>query len=104
MRGARLYVIATLALAGCAAAGGWAKPGADAAAAAHEYQDCRELADSTVRPEFDIDQDILATRQNDWQRTHIGLVEADAMRQGTRGRAATIVQSCMQAKGFAPVR
>ena len=102
MRG--FCIIASLALAGCAASGGWAKPGADASAVAREYQDCRELAESTVRPEFDIDQDILATRQNDWQRSHIGRVEGDAMREGTRGRAAAIVQSCMQAKGFAQVR
>ena len=35
-----------LLLAGCAASGGWSKTGTDSAAAAREYQDCRELADT----------------------------------------------------------
>jgi hypothetical protein len=99
-----LCIIAVLALAGCAGAGGWTKPGADASATASVYQDCRELADSTVRPELDINQDILASRGSDWQRAPIGRVEAESMREGTRGRAAAILDSCMKSKGFEPAR
>ncbi len=88
-------------LAGCAAAGGWAKPGADEATMAGDYRDCRTLAADAVRPEIDINQDILATRQNDWQRAQVGQVASATMQEETRRRAASIVASCMQAKGYA---
>ena len=91
-----------LALCGCAAAGGWSKPGADANATASAYQDCRDTAAQAVKPEIGINQDILATRGSDWQRAGIGRVEGDTMRQQTRDRAGAIVASCMRAKGFAP--
>jgi hypothetical protein len=96
-----LSAILALLLAGCAASGGWTKPGADAAATQRDYQDCRDLAAAAVKPEADINQDIQATHQTDWQRGDLGRVEAEAMHQGTRDRAAAIVASCMRAKGFA---
>jgi len=91
-----------LLLGGCTSGGGWVKPGAEEGAAAQEYQECRALADSAVRTEADIDQDIAATRQTDWQRSGLGQVQSRTMRENTRDRAAAIIASCMQAKGFAP--
>ena len=91
-----------LLLAGCAAKpGDWAKPGVDAAATAHEYQDCHTLAASAVKTDVGIDQDIIATRGSDWQRTSIARVDARNRREETSDRAAAIVASCMRAKGFA---
>ena len=93
-----------LLLAGCAAAGGWSKAGADAAAAAHEYEDCRAVAESAVKTDADIDQDILATRQSDRQRSAGVRVGTQMMEEHTRDRAAAIVASCMKAKGYRPAR
>ena len=94
--------LALLLLAGCAAAAGdWAKPGFDAAATAHEYQDCHTLAASAVKTDVGIDQDIIATRGSDWQRAAIVRVDARNRREETGDRAAAIVASCMRAKGFA---
>jgi len=91
-----------LLLAGCAtASGNWTKAGADAAAAARDYQECRELAADAVKTDVAIDQDILATRQSDWQRAAIVRVDARNMREETGDRAARIAASCMRAKGFA---
>ena len=87
------------ALAGCAAAGGWTKPGADAGAAA--YESCRSLAAATIRPELGINEDIQATRQSDWQRSDFARLQREATRQDTTGRAAAIVDSCMRQRGFA---
>ena len=100
------YLLPTIALllAGCAAAGGWTKPGADAAATADAYQDCREMAASAVKTDADIDQDILATRQSDRQRSAGVRVETQVMEEHTRDRAAAIVASCMRAKGFVAAR
>ncbi|MFI4947279.1 MAG: hypothetical protein ACHQC9_00570 [Alphaproteobacteria bacterium] len=99
-----------LLLAGCAAVGGWikpdeanvdwTKPGADAATTASEYQDCRRLAEGAVKTDADIDQDIQATRPNDWQRSGIVRAGTQAMQEHTINRAAAIVGACMRAKGF----
>ena len=99
MKTGRLVLLPLL-VAGCAAAGGWTKPGTDAAATARDVEGCRSLAAETVRPEIDINEDILATRQNDWRRGRIGRIESEAMRDQTRRRADRIVAACMKAKGF----
>ena len=93
-----------LPLAGCAGAGDWAKPGMDQAAAGREYQDCRELADTAVKTDADIDQDILATRQSDWQRAGVVRTQTRVMHEQTRDRGAAIVDSCMKAKGYSQKR
>ena len=102
MRGA--WPALALLLAGCTAAGGWAKPGADAAMTADEYQDCRDLAASAVKTDADIDQDIFATRGADWQRSGTGRVQTQSAQDHTRDRATAIVGACMRAKGFAEAR
>jgi hypothetical protein len=87
-------------LAGCGGAGDWAKPGADDSAATAAYQDCRGLAGSAVQTDADIDQDILATRQGDWQRAAVVRQQTQIMHEQTRDRAAAIIESCMKAKGY----
>jgi hypothetical protein len=88
-------------LAGCASgAGGWTKSGADEAAVAQAYRTCRQLAEARVGPEIGINQDILATRGADWQRSQIRNVQTRSMTEATRGRSAAIVASCMTAYGF----
>jgi hypothetical protein len=96
-------------LAGCAAAGSWTKAdwikaGADPAATARDYQDCRATAGTAVKTDADIDQDILATRPNDSQRAGVFRRQTETMREHTRDRAAAIVAACMRAKGFAEAR
>ena len=112
MRGgwAPAWAIGAVLLAGCGAAGDWSKAdwskadwtkaGADAAAAAGEYQECRAMAATAVKSQADIDQDILASRQNDWQRASIVRVQTRTTQDATRDRAAAIVDACMRAKGF----
>jgi hypothetical protein len=91
-------------LAGCAVSGGWSKTGADATAAARDYQECRDLAESAVKTDADIDQDIRATRGSDYQRSAGLRAEAQTMQEHTRGRAASIIAACMRAKSFAAPR
>ena len=66
--------------------------------------DCRGLAGSAVRIDADIDQDILATRQEDRQRAKVFRLQTETNREHTRDRAAAIVDTCMRAKGFAAPR
>jgi hypothetical protein len=93
-----------LLLAGCAGAGSWVKPGADDAFTVREYQDCRAMAATAVKTDADIDQDILATRQDDRQRAQVFRLQTEVNREHTKDRAASIVDTCMRAKGFAPPR
>ena len=89
-----------LLLVGCAGGGEWVKPGTDQAAAGREYQDCRELADTAVKTDADIDQDIAATRSDDRQRAGVVRVQTRTMGEHTRDRADAIITRCMRAKGF----
>ena len=94
-----------LLLAGCAVGGSdWVKPGADDAAAVAAYGDCRGLSDTVVSTDRAIDQDILATRQSDWQRAGVVRAQTRVMHEQTRDRGAAIVDSCMKAKGYSPAR
>ena len=93
-----------LLLVGCAGGGDWAKTGGGETAAAREYQDCRALAGSAVQTDADIDQDILATRQTDWQRAGVVRQQTRIMHEQTRDRADAIIESCMKAKGFSQKR
>ena len=77
------------------------KPSAAAEAA---YQDCRGLAGTAVESDRAIDQDILATRQSDWQRASVVRQQTRIMHEQTRDRAASIIDSCMKAKGFSQKR
>ena len=103
MTGLRAMLLLLL-LVGCADGGDWVKAGMDQAAAGREYQDCRELADTAVKTDADIDQDILATRQSDWQRAGVVRAQTRVMHEQTRDRGAAIVDSCMKAKGYSPAR
>ena len=91
-------------LSACGGPGGWTKPGADKTAAAAAYDDCRSMADTAVRTDADIDQDIGATRGGDWQRSSTGRVETEQMNAHTRTRAGNIVDACMKAQGFSPAK
>jgi len=91
-------------LAGCGGAGDWTKAGGDEGAAAREYEECRALAGGAVRTDADIDQDILATRQSDWQRAGVVRQQTRAMQDQTRDRAGAIIESCMKSKGFSQKR
>jgi hypothetical protein len=101
----RLGAALLLALfAGCVGSGDWTKTGGDEASAAREYEDCRALAGDAVRTDADIDQDILATRQSDWQRAGVVRQQTRVMHEQTRDRAAAILEACMKAKGFSQKR
>jgi hypothetical protein len=93
-----------LLLAGCAAAGGWSKTGADVSTAAREYEDCRTAAEAAVKTDAAIDQDILAIRFGDRQRAAGVRAETQTMQEHTTNRADRIVAACMRAKGFAEAR
>ena len=62
------------------------------------------MAESAVKTDADIDQDIRATRRSDWQRSAGIRAETQTMQEHTRDRASAIIAACMHAKGFAETR
>ena len=94
---AALVVVLT---AGCGGTGAWTKPGADDAETAQAYQDCQALTATATQTDAQIDQDISATRASDLQHASILREQAQQKTNDSRDRAATILGSCMQAKGF----
>ena len=84
-----------LLLAACNSGGGaWTKAGADQAAAGQAYDECRELADTAVQTEANVDQDIVASRGGDWGRSSIGRIGTQSMRERTGDRSANIIAAC----------
>lgn len=97
----RAFILMTmLFLAGCGGGDGWTRPGADAAAAGRELDDCRALTATATKTDADIDQDIAASRGADLQRLDIVRRENRQSREISGDRAAAILAACMQAKGF----
>jgi hypothetical protein len=87
-----------------ASASAWMKPGLDAASVQAAYGDCREVADTATQTDFNIDQDIAASRSADLQRSDFAGSPLRDAQQSDRDRAQTILSSCMEGKGFTPAR
>ncbi len=84
--------------------GAWSKPGLDAAGVDGAFRDCLAIADIATEKDFNIDQDIAASRGSDLQRSSFAGASLRDTQQNNRNRAQTIISSCMQGKGFTRTR
>ncbi|HXP03564.1 MAG TPA: hypothetical protein VN808_05545 [Stellaceae bacterium] len=87
-----------------ASASAWAKPGADAATVEGAYGDCVAATDTATKTDFDIDQDIAASRSSDLQHSDFARSPMRQAQDTSRDRAQAVLSSCMEAKGFSPAR
>ena len=87
LRRAALLSATFLLLAGCTEAPNIAPPGTSAASFERDTQECRTLADDAVETDAQIDQDIFASRQNDWQRSEVVRSQTRTMHEMKRDRA-----------------
>lgn len=87
-----------------ATAGAWTRPGADAAAVTGAYDECLAASNSATRTDFDIDQDISASRGSDLQHSDFAGAPLRQAQQTNRDRSQTILSSCMERKGFSPAK
>jgi hypothetical protein len=69
---------------------------------ARVYAYCRAQADAAFQHERHIDQDIIATLGNNWQRAGTLPLERSQMFAEAIGRADAVLAGCMRAYGFAP--
>jgi hypothetical protein len=89
-----------LALAGCS--GTWTKAGVTPEAAAQDLSECRHVAEIANRRDSDIDQDILASRGQDWEKFSVIQIKRDQYADSNERRTGDIVDRCMIAKGYSP--
>jgi hypothetical protein len=103
-------LLGAAALAGCltltgggddAPRGEWAKAGADSARTARDLSACQADARRTGGSESRINQDIAATRGDDWQRSGSYAANVSQMNERTAVRERQYVAACMKAKGYA---
>ena len=87
-----------------ASASAWTKPGADAASVEGAYNDCLAATDTATKTDFDIDQDIAASRSSDLQHSDFARGPMHQAQDTSRERAQAVLSSCMEAKGFSPAR
>lgn len=87
-----------------ASASAWTKPGADAATVEGAYDDCLNVANSATQNDFNIDQDIAASRGSDLQHSEFAGASLRGAQQTSRDRDQAILSSCMETKGFSPVK
>jgi hypothetical protein len=76
----------------------WAQTGPTEAARLYSY--CRARADTAFQQERHIDQDILATLGNNWQRAGTLPLERSQMFADAADRADTVLALCLHAYGF----
>ncbi len=91
-----------LALAACSSTPQWVKPGASKETVSDDFEDCRALATSATRQDAAIDQDILASRGTDWERTSTLQAKKSTFAMQDQGHVRDIIASCMSAKGYTP--
>src|ERR1700687_1020656 len=91
-----------LLLAACSSKPQWVKPGATSDAVSDDLAECRALAKASTRQDAAIDQDILASRGNDWQRNSTLQAKKSTFAMQDQGHARDIIADCMSAKGYAP--
>jgi hypothetical protein len=87
-----------------ATASAWTKPGVDPATVESAYAACLDATNTATISDFDIDQDIAASRSNDLQHSEFAQTQTRQNQATNRDRAQTVLSSCMEAKGFSPAR
>jgi uncharacterized protein YjbI with pentapeptide repeats len=87
-----------------ASASTWTRPGVDAATVESAYDDCLNVANSATQKDFDIDQDIAASRGSDLQHSEFAGASLRDAQQTSRDRDQTVLSSCMETKGFSPAK
>lgn len=95
----RAFPLLLLTLAACGAAG-WSKPGVSSEKAAQDYAECRHAVELANRRDSDIDQDILATRGQDWERLGLLTQKRNDYADSNAARSGDAVERCMLAKGY----
>lgn len=91
-----------LLLAACDSPSDWSKQGVSSDRASSDYADCRAETQNDIQRDVNIDTDIAASMQQNWQHsqstdTHLA---SDASLDDKR--TSGLLDACMEGKGYAP--
>jgi hypothetical protein len=102
-RSAVLFVL--FLAAGCSgAANEWVKRGATPDVVAADLDDCTDEAHEATRRDEAIDQDIAATRGNDWEKNGTLTLKENGMAMSNEATAGDVIAGCMAGRGYRPAR
>ncbi len=99
---AHLLLAVALALSACQGADNWAKPGASRETMRSDLSECQAEARAATAQDTNIDNDIMATRSQDWQRSGTLGAKRSAFNMQDQQHASDVVARCMGAKGYSP--
>ena len=97
-----IVLVLALGLGGCAGAAEWSKDGASPSVAAQDLADCHSDAQAANMKDTNIQTDIMATRQRDWQNTGALGTKQATFAAENQNQTHDYVWRCMIAKGYAP--
>ena len=89
-------------LSACSGPPNWTKEGVNQQVVAADYAECRRLAQREIQRDVNIDTDIAAGRQSDWDRSQTSQTRFAADASSNRRLSGDIVRACMQSKGYVP--
>ena len=82
----------------------WTKPSMDPERRADDYATCRDETKQATQKDYAIDQDITASRGNDWRNQGIYNQQTSNLTSGTADKSSTILSDCMASMGYEPAR
>ncbi|HEY5208704.1 MAG TPA: hypothetical protein VIJ42_04575 [Stellaceae bacterium] len=106
MRGAipvtMALTLSSLLLVGCAGGGRWSKEGAPPEQISADYAQCRAQAQHDIARDVNIDTDIAAGRDQDWQHNQSSETHLASDASSDARLSDNILNGCMEGKGYTP--
>lgn len=89
-------------LSACSGPPKWTKEGVSQEATAADYAECRHEAQRDIQRDVNIDTDIVASRQDDWDKSQSTPTFLADDASHNRQLSGDIVKGCMESKGYVP--
>jgi hypothetical protein len=89
-------------LSACSGRANWTKEGVSQEVTAADYAECRHAAQHDIQRDVNIDTDIVASRQDDWDKSQSTKTFLADDASNNRKLSGDIVKGCMESKGYAP--
>jgi len=97
-----VFLLAAVILAACQGAESWTKQGVSHETMRADLSECQQEARAATAQDTNIDNDIMATRSGDWQRTGTLGAKRSAFNLQDQQHASDVVARCMGDKGYVP--
>jgi hypothetical protein len=89
-------------LSACSGPANWTKEGVSQEATAADYAECRRAAQHDIQRDVNIDTDIAAAREHDWDHSQSGQTYLADDAASNRKLSGDMVKDCMESKGYVP--